>query len=245
MPNFAFEIECDALSKSKIDGRSGRFIGGYVSTDHMDRQGETLIQKGLDFSHFLEKGWFNDNHSSDSDSLVGYPTAARLDTLADGHAGWYVEGELLPEGSNPRADKLWGIAEGLAKGGGKRRLGFSVEGGILERDPRDPSKVRKAVVREVAITRCPVNTQTSLDVLAKSLSVGTPSGEAGSAAALEPEALEGIANAGPRMPKKRKPRKMRKSAAVHFLRMVNPKLSVRLAERVVGYAAKHYPTTEL
>lgn len=235
---FHFDMEMDALEKSRVDGREGRFIGGYVSTSHMDRQGETLIQKGLDFTHFLEKGWFNDNHDAAGDSLVGYPTAVRLDKLEKGHEGWYVEGELLPAGANPRADALWGIAQGLQKAG-KRKLGFSVEGSIIDRDPKDPKIVRKAQVREVAITRCPVNTQTSLELLAKSLAVGTPAGEPGSADALKLESLEGVSHEHPSPRKKKK--KLRKSAAVELLVLINPRLSRERAEKVVEYAARHYP----
>jgi hypothetical protein len=233
--SFRFDIEADVMEKSKVDGRSGRFIGGYVSTSHMDRQGETLIQEGLDFEHFLSKGWFNDNHDTAADALVGYPSMARLDDLGEGHKGWYVEGELLPEGSNNRADSLWNIAQGLKKGG-KRKLGFSVEGSILDRDPKNPKTVRKAQVREVAITRCPVNTKTSLDVLAKSLAVSTPAGEPGSAVALEPEALEGISGG-----RKKKKKKLRKSQAVELLLLVRPGLPRPMAERIVEYAARHYP----
>jgi hypothetical protein len=230
---FTFDMEMDALEKSRIDGRDGRFIGGYVSTSHMDRQGETLIQKGLDFSHFLEKGWFNDNHDTAGDSLVGYPTMARLDPLEKGHEGWYVEGELLPENTNPRADSLWNIAQGLKKGG-KRKLGFSVEGTILDRDAKDPKVVRKAQVREVAITRCPVNTKTSLDVLAKSLAAGTPgvSGGPGDAGPLQPEALEGIG--------KKKKKKLRKGQAVELLLLIKPELGRHRATQVVEYAQRHY-----
>lgn len=230
---FRFDMEMDALEKSRVDGRDGRFIGGYVSTSHMDRQGETLIQKGLDFDHFLTKGWFNDNHDGAGDALIGYPTMARLDDLEKGHTGWYVEGELLPEGTNPRADSIWKIAHGLKKGG-KRKLGFSVEGSILDRDEKDPTIVRKAQVREVAITRCPVNTKTSLDVLAKSLAVGTTAGEPGSAADLEPEALEGIR-------KKKKKKKLRKGVAVELLLSINPSVGRPMAERIVEYAVRHHP----
>lgn len=228
---FRFDMELDALEKSKLDGREGRFIGGYVSTDHMDRAGETLIQSGLDFDHFMKKGWFNDNHDGAGDSLVGYPTMARLDSLEKGHKGWYVEGELLPEGANARADKLWGIAKGLQKSGSGRKLGFSVEGSILDRDPKNPKIVRKAQVREVAVTRCPVNTMTSLDVLAKSLAVGIPAGEPGSATALEPEALEGGG---------KKKKKLRKGVAVELLLAIRPGIGRPFAEKIVDYTARHH-----
>lgn len=237
---FRFDLEVEALEKSKVTGQTGRFIGGYVSTDHLDRQGERLIQEGLDFGPFLHKGWFNDNHDPAGDSLVGYPTLARLDDLPEGHRGWYVEGELLAEGANPRADSLWKIAEGLKKSGNKRKLGFSVEGTILDRDPRNPKVVRKALVREVAITRGPVNDKTALEVLAKSLAVSTPAGEPGSAQALQPEALEGISNDGPKDAKKKKKRKLRKSAAVELLLLLRPGLSRPFAENIVDYTVRHY-----
>ncbi len=227
---FQFDFEMDSMEKSKVDGRDGRFIGGYISTDHMDRAGETLVQEGLCFNHFLSKGWFNDNHDTAGDSLVGYPTMVRLDELEKGHKGWYVEGELLPEGANPRADSLWNIAQGLHKAGGQRKLGFSVEGSIDDRDPRNPKRVRKARVREVAITRCPVNTKTGLDVLAKSLAVGTPAGEPGSAVALEPEALEGVTK-----------KKLRKGQAVELLLSIKPQIGRARATAIVEYAQRHYP----
>jgi hypothetical protein len=233
---FQFDIECDVLEKARPDGSTGRFIAGFVSTDHMDRQGEVLLQKGLDFTPFLERGWFNDNHDSATDALVGYPTMAEMRKAGDGHTGWYVEGELL-EGA-PRADRLWSLAQSLSKSG-KRKLGFSVEGKILDRDPRNPKAVRKAEVHEVAITRCPVNTKTALEVLAKSLAVGSGSAVAGEATAgsakpLQPEALEGIGT------RRKKRRKIRKSAAVEFLRLVNPRVPRALAERIVEYTARHH-----
>lgn len=232
---FSFDIECDVFEKARPDGGTGRYIGGFVSTDHMDRQGETLIQKGLDFNPFLTRGWFNDNHDSTTDALVGYPTSAELRKTDDGREGWYVEGELLAGDGTTRADRLWGLARNLQKTGGGRKLGFSVEGKILDRDPKNPKLVRKAEVHEVAITRCPVNTKTSLDVLAKSLAAGTPgtSEGPGDAGALQPEALEGIR-------KKRKKRKIKKSAAARLLQMINPKVTPGMAERIVEFAARHH-----
>lgn len=241
---FRFDMEVDVMEKSRVDGSEGRFIGGYVSTSHMDRQGETLIQEGLDFGHFLSKGWYNDNHDPNGDSLVGYPTVARLDDLGDGHKGWYVEGKLLPPGSNKRADDLWNIAQGLQKAGGERKLGYSVEGTILDRDPANPKVVRKAQVREVAITRCPVNTKTSLDVLAKSLAMTTPAGQPGSADAIKVESLEG-AEPGPNDPRKKKRKKrLKKSEAVSLLMRLNHKVDRRLAEKIVDYAVRHYPAAD-
>ncbi len=245
--SFRFDMEIEAFEKSMPDGGTGRFIGGYVSTDHMDRQSEVVIQEGMDFAPFLEKGWFNDNHDPATDSLVGYPTLAELREFPDNplHKGWYVEGELLQGDGTSRADRLWGLAKSLQKSG-KRKLGFSVQGSIDKRDAINPKIVRKATVREVAITRCPINTKTSMDVLAKSLAVGHggPHGEPtpGDAGPLTREALEGVSSG--KRKKKKKKRKLTKSAAVRLLQLINPKVSRSLAERIVNYTERYHNAPE-
>lgn len=240
MKNFQFDIPFEVFSKAGEDGKERR-IGGIVSTDHLDRQDEVLIQKGLDFSPFLKSGWFNDNHDSSTEGLIGYPQTAELRTLPDGSTGWYVEGYLL-KGSE-RADRIWELANALQKT--DRRLGFSVEGSIGERDSENPKTVRKAVVREVAITRCPVNTNTSLNVLAKSLSVGHASPTSapvvpGEGAALRVESLEGGEDD---KKKKKKKRLYRKSDVVGFLKALRPNISEGLSGRIANYAVRWHEVT--
>jgi hypothetical protein len=166
-PTFTFEVPFDVWSKAD-GGEKERRIGGICSTDQLDRQNEIILQKGLDFQPFLDHGWFNDNHIGSMEAVLGYPTTVEL-RKASGREGWYVEGYLLK--GYPRSEAVWMLAHALQKTG-HRRLGFSVEGGVLERAPDAEHIVRKAVVRHVAITHCPVNTATSLEVLAKSLAAG-------------------------------------------------------------------------
>ncbi len=234
MQNFTFDFDVEVFEKASPDGHDRR-IGGIVSTDHMDRQQEVLLADGLDFSPFLKGGFFNDNHDKSTDALVGYPTKAELRELPDGHKGWYVEGYML-KGSD-RADRLWDLAQALQKS--DRKLGFSVEGGIVERDPNEPTTVRKAVVREVAITRCPVNTETSLSVLAKSLAAGhavaDPGVAPGEGFPLRVEAMD--------KKKRKRKKKMSKSEAVSLLTSLNRDLSTEGAEQIVDYALKWHATS--
>jgi len=162
------------LDKSKPEGEQRR-IGGIVSTESKDREDEVVLARGLDFSEFLKDGWFNDNHSKSTAGPVGFPEAARMvqkgekcpnGDVAPNH-GWYAEGHLL-DGHGP-ADDIWNFAKALSKTSGKRRLGFSIEGVIQRRTGADRKIIAKAKVRNVAITNCPVNTETGLSVLAKSL----------------------------------------------------------------------------
>lgn len=234
---FKFDIEAEVFEKTNSKGESEYWVGGVCTTDHIDQEGERLLQEGLDFRPFLEHGYFNDNHAKDTGAAVGRPARVELRTLDDGHKGWYVEGPLY---NNTRAKAIMELANELERSGdAKRKLGFSVEGAILDRDPENPATVRRAVVREVAITRCPVNQHTALSRLAKSLSAGeglaavdTPVTGEGAAAVLAPQSLEGVT--------RRKKKKMKKSEAIALLMKRNPKLTPKGAETIVDYAIKHF-----
>jgi len=95
-------------------------------------------------------------------------------------------------------------------------------------------------VREVAVTRCPVNDNTSLVLLAKSLSAGgavaNPSTSAGEGFPLRTEALEGDDEDEDELKKKKLKAKMTKSEAIDFLTSRNPRLSKKSAARIVEYA---------
>jgi len=243
---FHFDFAAQLFEKSGAAPGRERRIGGFCSTDHLDQEDEKLIQEGLDFGPFLQKGFFNDNHLAATGKAVGYPELAELRNLAKGRKGWYVEGWLLKD--HGPADEIWSFAKSLQ--GTPRNLGFSVEGTVLERDPLNPGIVLKAVVKEVAITRCPVNTETSLSVLAKSLTAGhavsNPGATPGDAFALRMESLEGDEDddrslvAGGERKKKRK-KKMNKSEAIRLLMELRPEVPRDHAEMIVDYALRHYP----
>jgi hypothetical protein len=152
-----------------------RRIGGLVSTEGRDQEAETVLQRGLDFSYFLNRGYFNDNHAKHQFGVLGYPDHVQLvkkgQRLPDGtvapNDGTWAEGYLL-EGYRP-SDELWQLGKALQKTGGRRRLGFSIEGVIQKRAGEDRKTIAKALVKHVAITHCPVNPETGLAILVKSL----------------------------------------------------------------------------
>jgi len=191
-PEIPFKVELPVSFFEKADAAPDKQmrIGGIVSSEEPDLQGDTLIQKGLDFSAFLTNGWYNDNHSKETTAL-GYPESveqfAKGETLPDGTtakaACTWAEGYLL-KGWEP-AEKIWKFAKALQGTG--RRLGFSVEGSILRRTGELRKTVAHAKVRNVAITGCPVNTSSGLTTLSKSLAV---------AESMAPGTLDQIINAG-------------------------------------------------
>ena len=245
-PNFQFDFDVDVFEKSSAGTGKERRIGGYVSTEDMDQQGEVLIQEGLDFTHFLSKGWFNDNHSRDTTGIVGYPEMAEM-RERDGKKGWYVEGYLLK--GTEKADQIWELANALQKSG--RRLGYSVEGKIHERQGGG-KVVARALVKNVAITNCPVNDKTNLEVLAKSLTafekaMGMGTGGVGIAGGINHgDAATGYGagqvlvaeslDSGRRKKRKKKRDGLSKAAGVAWLMTVRPKLTLAEAKRAYAHA---------
>lgn len=151
------------LLKSRDSGEEVRRIRGYASNSHMDRQQEEIVQKGLDISDFVDYGWFNYDH--DNTKILGYPDKelTRID-----QNGFYVEGNLLK--GVPLADEVWNLAVALNKSGAPRRLGFSVEGKVLQKSYS--GKILKAKVFNVAITPNPVNPGATWEAVLKSFSGG-------------------------------------------------------------------------
>ena len=133
-----------------------------------------MLQDGLDFNEFLKAGWFNDNHGKAMVDVVGYPEGVKFfkkgEALPNGVRapanGHWAEGYLLE--NVLKAETIWQLGSALQKSG-DRRLGFSIEGKIERRSGPDYKTIAKAKVRNVAVTHCPVNTDTQLDILAKSL----------------------------------------------------------------------------
>ena len=156
-PGFRFECPVSVFkAEDKPEGKKRR-IAGIISTDREDRQAERILQDGLTFDDFLAHGWMNDNHSAKTTDILGYPETVQQfkvgDTLPDGQVAeancTWMEGFLL---DTPDATKVWELARSLAKT--NRRLGYSVEGQIVERTGANDSVIAKAKVRNVAITNC-------------------------------------------------------------------------------------------
>jgi hypothetical protein len=253
---FKIEVPIEVFEKAGEKGKERR-IGGIISTEAKDKQGEVVLQRGLDFSDFEANGWFNDNHSRDTAGIVGYPMKGGIRrTTHNGKPATYVEGYLL-QGDGEKslqADRIWGLANALQKT--DRRLGFSIEGKVMRRSGPNGKTIAQARVSNVAITNCPVNTDSGLDVLAKSMmalegdenaiealkalaagnAIAAPAEPTpGDGFALRGESLEG----GPKKRKrKKKQRLVAKSEAIEFIRRRHPGLSAEDAERIWHFAKR-------
>lgn len=258
---FQFFTPVSFFEKANAAEGFRRRIGGLVSTEGRDKEGETILQRGLDFSGFLEDGWYNDNHSKLQTGVLGYPDHVQRfkkgDVLPDGgiapNAGTWAEGYLL-EGWKP-ADEIWALGQALKKTQGRRRLGFSIEGTIQTRTGPQRKTIAKAKVQNVAITHCPVNPETGLAILVKSLrtaeeeekalSAGTPTPGsaplgprtgAGAGQILMPESLESDVKNATYAAHIRRKKKLTKSQAVTYVLLRHPNISATTAGRIVDAA---------
>lgn len=173
--SFRYFAPISFFEKADADEGQRRRFAGIASTESPDQEDEVVLQNGLQWDYFLTKGWFNDNHSRKTGGVVGYPVDVKFykrgDRLPDGSIAksnlHWTEGYLL-EGV-PAADDIWNVGQALQKSGSGRQLGQSIEGKILKREGPGGEVIARANITNVAITHCPVNADTSLGFLAKSL----------------------------------------------------------------------------
>ena len=141
-------------------------IGGIISTETVDQQGDVILQDGMDFSYFLDKGYFNYEHKGGVEYIVGAPTKVERVNI-DGMQATRVEGYLMNE--KPLAKNIIETCVAMQKAQLDRKIGFSVEGQVLQRDPANSKLITKAKILNVAITSAPVNPDAKLEFLARSL----------------------------------------------------------------------------
>lgn len=157
--NFNFWVPV-SIEKGTEEGQPMK-VSGVCSSEATDTDGEDLNPSGFDFQPLLDKGFFNYNHKGNTDpgAIIGEPTAARL--IADQNQ-LYVEGFLYP---NEAGKRTYDLAVTLEKHSPNRRLGWSIEGQVVERDRLNPKKVLRAIITGVAITPMPKNPNTFVNIM--------------------------------------------------------------------------------
>ena len=185
------------------DQMAVRFRGTFT-VEGADRQGENLLQEGLDWSYFERNGYFNYEHQHGFDNMVGVPIAGTLApvTLPDGSMATRGEGWLLL--GTPKGAEIYKLAKSLAlaKASGVdtgRQIGFSIEGKALERDKDNPKIVKRARVYHVSFVLHPIQSPSRLELIKGSDFVGyqTPAAAgtaAGNLAMLYPQSIDGDVN---------------------------------------------------
>jgi hypothetical protein len=143
-------------------------VKGIASTSSaVDSDGETLFPDGFDVEPLLKKGFLNWDHQTKSRplSIVGEPEKAEV--INNGR-DLYIEGFLYPDSKD--AQEVAELAQILEKNSKTRRLGYSIEGQVLQRGSNDKNhplykQVLKARITGIAITPQPKNPNTLLSLV--------------------------------------------------------------------------------
>lgn len=156
MEKFKAFIPVDIIEKGE-KGKDGLpeklLISGVASSmksGKKDKDGHRLNVAGFDYQPFLKGGFFNLEHKGREDytNIVGEPTNAYV---KDGE--FHVEGELYKD--NPKAVGIYQLGQILKKSGSTRKIGYSIEGQVAEKNPLDPSDIRRSIITGVALTISP------------------------------------------------------------------------------------------
>lgn len=139
------------------DGRPLGMISGIASSEIVDLDEEIIVQKGLDFSDALVSGFLTLEHPLGTLNVVGFPTDVRPTTVSkDGqtYKATGIDGALYKD--DPHGKALWHKGVTMAKAGGQRSLGFSIEGRMLP-GARKGNRVDGIKVKSIAISSQPRN----------------------------------------------------------------------------------------
>jgi hypothetical protein len=168
------------FEKGKKGNKDVVRVKGIASTaSSIDSDGETLFPEGFDYSPLLSKGFLNWDHQQKGrpSAIIGEPDVAKV---INGGKDFYIEGFLY---NSEEARQVSELAETLEKNSPTRRLGYSIEGQVIERgcgpEFLDKEKtlrnseysdslwrqVKKARITGVAITPCPKNPNTLLSLM--------------------------------------------------------------------------------
>lgn len=159
-----FSFKPTAIEKTDEESKGKLWFCGIASTEDMDLQKETMLADGLDFSYFIEHGWFNDEHSDSASDGLGKPSVINV-IEEDGEKKIYIEGYLYDTPSNRKLYDLMIAVEAA----GDSTVGFSIFGFAQKRQGKDGKIVAKAWIKNIAITLNPVNPKTYIRAMKKSV----------------------------------------------------------------------------
>ncbi len=151
--NISFHIPVD-IEKATKEGKEVMSLKGLAGDGGFDGEGESLDYNSFNLDRMYYVNW---EHGKDPDDVVGI--IAEKELKKGGML--YIKTDLFED--SEKSKSIWNLAKSLAKKG--HRLGYSVEGKVVERDPLNPKKIKKAELYGVAICKVPVNPTTYADIV--------------------------------------------------------------------------------
>lgn len=159
--DFNFFVPLLSIEKGKDkSGNEVMIVEGVASTSDEDADEEVLLPEGYILDRFKSMGFINWNHMAKGDpsKIIGEP----IDCYVKNNK-FYIKGMLYPD--QKQARDTYQLIQTLKKSGSSRKLGWSIEGKALQRDPHNPKRIIRALITGVAITPTPVNGNTFVDLV--------------------------------------------------------------------------------
>lgn len=158
-------IPCDIVAKGGDEGdaRPLGLIRGIVSSEIRDLDGEIIVQDGLDWSDALQKGpgggFLTHEHPLGTLNIVGFPERIeRTEVTADDgktYKATVLDGAIYLD--DDLGKELYKKGVVMAKAGGQRKLGYSIEGRMKPGARKRGGYVDGVKVKSVAISSQPRN----------------------------------------------------------------------------------------
>jgi hypothetical protein len=162
---FKFYTPIEIRKAKDENGKNVMRLGGIASTKDKDADGEYLDPSGFVLDEFKTVGLVNWHHQAKNSpkTIIGEPHLVEIRK-----DGLYVETDLYP--SSELAQEVYELAQVMENDSKTRRLGYSIEGVVLERESdneNDPGykKIKKALITGLAITHMPKNAQTFAQII--------------------------------------------------------------------------------
>ncbi|MCL8207206.1 MAG: hypothetical protein K6V97_03910 [Actinomycetia bacterium] len=154
-------------------GERQRIVYGPISAEVPDGVQDVVVQDGMDCEPLVREGYVNWDHLDGPQHLIGEPLSTRPCKLndrgeIDDRHGTIpaTEGRVLLYQGHPPSDAVWSLIQAQERTPhAKRRVGFSVQGEILEKQGHYITKSR---IRHLAMSHQPLM-PLSFAAIAKSL----------------------------------------------------------------------------
>jgi hypothetical protein len=152
--NFFVPLEIEKANNNPNDPNryKNMILSGVASTSDVDSDNEVLEPSGFDLSILRTKGLINYEHGAkrDPSNNIGEPIEANI---KDNQL--VIKAKLWK--ASPMAQKLWDTLHVMKESESTRVPGWSIEGQPIQRDPRNPKRITKALITNIAFTFCPKN----------------------------------------------------------------------------------------
>lgn len=160
--NFRFFAPASTISKAKNkENRDIFYIEGLASTDSKDADNEHLDYNGFDLDDFNLINW---DHKKEPKYIIGEPVSHKIIP----GKGMMIKGMIYPD--SEVGQEAIALMKAMKKSPKGNRLGFSVEGQVIERDLLNPKKITKAKITAVALCPFPKNQDTFAELVEKGFS---------------------------------------------------------------------------